>query len=86
MANSRFLASYKDSLSHVYNLGCRFSNYSLFMDIHNSFMDIQQSSLDIHNLNSDIHKSILDIHKLFSNTHKSSLDIQKSVEYWISIN
>ena len=37
-------------------MGCRFSIFSLFMDIHNSFMDIQKSFMDIH-------KSFMDIHK-----------------------
>ena len=29
------------------SMGCRFTFYSLFMDIQNSFMDIQNSFLDI---------------------------------------
>ena len=44
-------------------MGCRFSIYSLFMDIHNSFMDIQNSFMDIHKSFMDIHNSFKDIHK-----------------------
>ena len=53
-------------------MGCRFTIYSLFMDIHNSFLDIQNSFLDIHNSFLDIHNSFLDIHNSF-------LDIIKSI-------
>ena len=35
-------------------MGCRFTIYSLFMDIHNSFMDIHNSFMDIHNSFMDI--------------------------------
>ena len=46
-------------------MGCRFTIYSLFMDIHNSFLDIQNSFLDIQNSFLDIHNSFLDIHNSF---------------------
>ena len=36
----------KTLLTHKH-MGCRFSIYSLFMDIHNSFMDIHNSFMDI---------------------------------------
>ena len=45
------------------NIRCRFTIYSLFMDIHNSFLDIQNSFFDIHNSFLDIHNSLLDILK-----------------------
>ena len=48
---------------HMYIMGCRFSIYSLFMDIHNSFMDIHNSFMDIHKSFMDIHNSFKDIHK-----------------------
>ena len=57
-------------------IGCRFTIYSLFMDIHNSFLDIQNSYLDINNLFLDIHNSFLDIHKLILGFPK--------IELWIS--
>ena len=37
-------------------MGCRFTIYSLFMDIHNSFIDIHNSFIDIHNSFMDILK------------------------------
>ena len=58
----------------LHAMGCRFTIYSLFMDIQNSFLDIQKS---VEYWISKIR--FLDIHKY------TFLDIQKSVEYWISI-
>ena len=51
------------SISNHGTMGCRFSIYSLFMDIHNSFMDIHNSFMDIHKSFMDIHNSFKDIHK-----------------------
>ena len=44
-------------------MGCRFTIYSLLMDIHISFLDIQSSFLDIDNSFLDIHNSFLNILK-----------------------
>ena len=52
------------------SMGCRFSIYSVFMDIHNSFKDIHNSFMDIHNSFKDIHKSFMDIHNSFKDIHK----------------
>ena len=51
-------------------MGCSFSIYSLFMDIHNSFKDIHNSFMDIHNSFKDIHLSFMDIHNSFKDIHK----------------
>ena len=37
-----------------YCMGCRFTIYSLFMDIHYAFMDIHNSFMDMHNSFMDI--------------------------------
>ena len=58
-------------------IGCRFTIYSLFMDIQNSFLDIHNSFVDIHYSFLDIQKSIYGYPKIhFWISKNQIMDIQ----------